>query len=428
MRSTRLLFASAAPVIAIASACAGSDADVSRGPEEPLPAGSDGGAETGDAPVVDADVPDTRLPDCSAAGWCITAFPDADLVFRDIAPFEDVAFAVAESETVGVRILEWTKSTNEWRYIDDGTQNQPPAGAFAGGIYAPSTDEVFATVGTSFVFHGRRSGSTWTWTKNELPDSVEGHSDSHGNPVDPGYGQRVSALGVWGTSADDVYAFYGNAIYQRDPVSGSYAVVYEVDDLDGEDEHVFFTTARGSGPSDVWFVGARVLSPSSCSLVVRKSAAGWERVADGVVSFDGCAVRGDTLLLGAGWLIDLASTESGEVVALQNRTTWGGFEGAFATTLRVDGDGYAVEETRVPIVVPHGAPDPRASSLWRGAGETWYSAYGLVLQAKDDEEVAVSTLSRTGGPVAARFHRIRGTSNQNLWTVGSRHAYHKTTP
>ena len=428
MRTTRML-APAVSLIAIASACASSDDEVSLGPEEPPPNVIDGGAETDADTVVDADVPDTRLPDCSSAGWCITDFPDEDLVFRDIAPFEDVAFAVAESKTVGVKILEWTKSANEWRYIDDGSQNQPPAGSFAGGIFAPSVDELYATVGPSYVFHGRRSGGVWTWTKQDLPDSVVGHSDSHGNPVDPSFGQRVTTLGVWGTGASDVYAYFGNTIFRRDPVSGTFAVVYVADDLDVSDEHVFFTAARGSGPNDVWFVGARVRPWYSCPLVVRRSTAGWERVADGVVSFGPCGARGDALLLGTGgWLLDVASTSTSEIVALHNRMSGTSFEAAFATTLHIDGDGYSAEASLVPVTVARGAPDARASSLWRGNGETWFSAFGLVLRGTDDDAFSVSTLSRTGGPVAARFHRIRGTSNQNLWAVGAPHAYHKTTP
>jgi hypothetical protein len=436
MRTT-IVLASAIASVAIASACASSDDEGSVGTDPPAPAAVPDAGDSDGGSVADVDVPDTRLPDCSPAGWCITGFPDEDLAFRDIAPLEEVAFAIAESRTEAVKVLEWTKSTNTWKYIDDGTQNQPPIGTFAGRIYAPNVDEVYFTVGPSHVFHGKRSGGTWAWTNQALPDNIAGHTDSHGNPTQRASGQPIATLGVWGTGAGDVYAYYSNTIFHRDPASGSFAAVYVADDLEAANEHIFFASVHGSGPNDVWFVGARDRTLTNCPLVVRKSAAGWDRVADSVVSNSTnapCAQRPGKLFIGGsgrgGWLVDIAPVSTTEYVALHNRTNRGSLEDVYATTIRVTDDGYSFEQSLVPVkiaLVPQGG-SRAATALWRGDGETWFTSWGLALRGGDDGTFSTSTLSRNGGPVIAPFYRIRGTSNQNLWAIGARHAYHKTTP
>lgn len=432
---TIIVLASAVASVAIASACASSEDAPSVGTAPPAPAEvPDSGADDGGS-VADVDVPDTRLPDCSPAGWCITGFPDEDLVFRDIAPLEEVAFAIAESRMEGIKVLEWTKSTNTWQYIDDGTQNEPPVGTFAGRIYAPNVDEVYFTVGPSHVFYGKRSGGTWTWTKQALPDNIAGHTDSHGSLIDTsGGGQPITTLGVWGTGAGDVYAYYSNTIFHRDPTSGSFAAVYVADDLEADNEHIFVASVHGTGPNDVWFVGARVRWNNGCPLVVRKSTAGWERVADGVVSsniFAPCAERPGTLFIGgpgkSGWLVDIAPVSTTEYVALHNRVDRSSFENVYATTIRVTDDKYSFQQSLVPTKIAS-AGKAAATALWRGDGETWFTSWGLVLRESADGTFSVSTLTRSGGPVNSPFYRIRGTSNQNLWAIGDRHAYHKTTP
>jgi len=437
MRSV-IVLASAAASLAIIAACASSEDEAPLAPGEPPPV-TIPDAGHGDADdVADVDVPDTRLPDCSSAGWCITGFPDEDLVFRDIAPFEDVAFAIAESRTEGIKVLEWKKSTNAWEYIDDGTQNNTGIGTFAGRIYAPNADEVYFTVGPSRVYHGRRSstpGSAWTWTSQALPDRIVGHTDEHGNPVESGSRQPIATLGVWGTGGDDVYAYYSNTIFHRDPVDGTFTPVYLADDLEAADEHVFFTSVNGAGPDDVWFVGARARTSTSCPLVVRKSAAGWERVADSIVSNSAiapCAQRPGTLFIGGsgrgGWLIDIATVSTTEYVALHNKTNRGSLESVYTTTIRVTENGYSSEQSLLPVKSASNTAPKVATSLWRGNDETWFTAWGLVLRRTDDGTFAVSSISRDGAPVNAPFYRIRGTSNQNLWAIGARHAYHKTTP
>lgn len=269
---------------------------------------------------------------------------------------------------------------------------------------------MYFTVGPSHVFHGERSGGTWTWTNQTLPDNIAGHTDSHGNPVENASRQPISTLGVWGTGADDVYAYYSNTIFHREPADGSFAVVYVADDLEAANEHIFFASVHGSGPNDVWFVGARARTSTNCPLVVRRSATGWERVADSVVSNSTnapCAQRPGTLFIGGsgrgGWLVDIAPVSPTEYVALHNITYRGSLEDVYATTIRVTDDGYSFEQSLVPVKLAHQSAPRTATSLWRGGGETWFTSWGLVLRGSDAGTFSVSTLSRSGAPVLAPF-------------------------
>ena len=433
-----IVLATASASLAIIAACAGSE-DEPPVPIDPPPATiPDAGAP--DADIPDVDVPDTRLPDCSSAGWCITPFPDENLDFRDIWPLEDVAFAIAESRTEGVKFLEWKKSTNAWEYIDDLSQNGAGSGTFAGGVYAPSANEVYFAVGASYVYHGKRPvapETKWTWTQTKLPDGIAGHptTHDHGRPRYNITNEPVAAFGIWGAGANDVYAHYSNTIFRRDPEGGTWSAVYTVDDLESEGEHAFFRAASGTGPDDIWFVGARDRLYYSCPLVVRKTANGWERVADGVVhddTFAPCSERAGTLHIGngfGGWITDIQPVSANEYVALHDEIEFGFLKQVELTRFRVSESGHSFEQSVVPVkLATSSGPPPIMSSLWRGAGETWFTSWGLVLRGTDDGTYSVSTLSRDGAPVRTQFHKIRGTSNQDLWAIGARHAYHKTTP
>jgi len=431
-----IVLATASASLAIIAACASTEEAPAPAPDT-SPATIPDDAAVPDVDTPDVDVPDTRLPDCSNAGWCVTSFPDENLDFRAIWPLEDVAFAIAESRTEGVKFLEWKKSTNAWEYIDDLSQNDDDSGTFAGGVYAPSADEVYFAVGPSYVYHGKRAvppETKWTWTRTKLPDGIAGHPTAHDHGQ-PQYQVRVAALGVWGTGAADIYAHYSNTIFRRDSSGGSWSAVYTADDLDAADEHAFFLAAAGTGPDDIWFVGARARISYGCPLVVRKTADGWERVADGVVSNDiaaSCSEREGTRRIGndfGGWITDIQPVSANEYVALHNGRADLFKQEVYLTRFRASDGGHSFEQSVVPVkLAASNGPPLVMSSLWRGAGETWFTSWGLVLRGTDDGTYSVSTLSRDGAPVRTQFHKIRGTSNQNLWAIGARHAYHKTTP
>ncbi|MDF2693172.1 MAG: hypothetical protein K0S65_1555 [Labilithrix sp.] len=215
MRATFLICCGSLALGASSSlvACATSEADPHTAPSrdsggsivEPV----DGGQtepETDSGTEVDG-------PECSEAGWCRTKL-------KDIWAVGDAAFAIADSPTLGIKVLEWKNADSTWHYIDDSTQNAVDLGKYAGRIWAPNETEVYYGVGPGYVYYGKRPAApatTWLWTRQKLADN------SHADFVDPqdGYplysrlGTNYPTLGIWGTSAGDVYAWFTNTIYRR---------------------------------------------------------------------------------------------------------------------------------------------------------------------------------------------------------------------
>lgn len=441
-----LLMACTAVVLASVAACGSSDdatvvdgqdagTDVNRdvdrdGGGDAAPSTSDGGA------------PDAAVSKCSEAGWCETRLPDADLVFKDIWPFGDRAFALAESATVGVRALEWVRSAEGtsddegWKYIDDGTQNEDGLGAYAGKIWAPDANEVYFTVAPGYVYHGTRGATPdlpWTWTRAHLADNTFPDDPSHDHGVQvyaAGSYANVPVIGVYGTSRDDVYAWYANTVFrwQAGPDgTPDWVAEYVLDDRDRDSEHVFVTSAGGTA-GDVWFSGGRDDFPwnKACGFVVRKSSAGWERVADGIVPDDytDCVERPDTLLVGGldGWFTDVQLLGDGSVLGLKGARSVArisGTAGAETTT-------WAADLFPIPVAVSQ----TNFSSLWNVGSQTWVSSMGVVAVGTDvmaGGSYQVSTIALRGSPLNRQMYQVRGTSSDNLWVVGARYALHKTT-
>jgi sarcosine oxidase gamma subunit len=89
-------------VVAVMAACATTaEEDAAPPPLDREAGATDAGppGQPGDAQVPgDASTGGKEVERCSPDHWCITDLPDEDLDLRDIRPFEDRAFAVAESE------------------------------------------------------------------------------------------------------------------------------------------------------------------------------------------------------------------------------------------------------------------------------------------------------------------------------------------
>jgi len=421
--------------LGVGAACSRGDAESPLSPESEQPPASlpDAGPEL-DAGDRDGDValvPD--VPECSTGGWCYTPFPDKDLVFRDVWPLEDRAFAVAESTALGIKFLEWTTSSNAWSYIDDLSQNDHGAGTFASDVYAPNADELFIAVGPAFIFHGRRSGGAWSWTSQRLPDNHPGHDglvDDHGVPIMRPLGTQIPMLRVWGVGQDEVYAAFSNTVFRLDTTNDTFEPLVVFDDLRDPTEHVYIAGIGGTGADDLWVVGGR-MQQSSCPLAVHKTADGLTRPID--EAYDPatrrCRPREDA---GApsdagissdgapGWLLGVISVAPGDV--LVNRTGE-----AIVHIRKVAGD-YTFTSTKpsYKTVAPEGQSFIR--SVWHGDDETWFSSWGAVFRLRDDDEPEISRLSRDVSPVYSPIYRIRGTATTNLWAIGDQHALHKTTP
>lgn len=447
---TRVLFLTGTCLALVAAAACATSDDLDT-EVNPTPDPDSGATLIGDASASDAapDVTPERSV-CSPAGWCPTALPAADLSLKDIWPLAGRAFAVAESATSGVKALEWTESNGKWSYIDDSTQNEWGRGAYVGKVYAPNENEVYYTVHPRTVYRGKRAttSSPWEWTRqaleNPLPPYPPGpsYAPEHysGRPMDPVSSIARVSLGVFGTSADDVYAWFGNTIY-RLADDGAWTVDYVVDDLDRADEQVVFLGAAGTGPNDVWFVGGRTGGPydhRTCALAIHKTATGYRRAIDAVRDdATSCSARPETVLpegKTSGWLSDVRALSANTVVALKAAYD--------LTRITQSGDSYSTMTSTVPRLGNPTARQGGVGYLTLSAGPNepvWMGTYSLVVRGDDvwvdGGSYAISSISLNGGVVSSTaptgdmpIHQMRSSSSSDVWLVGDYNALHKTTP
>ncbi len=384
----------------------------------------------GEAPVPDADPgnhPDgsVEASPCSAAGWCTTVLPDVELVMKDISVFPSRAVAVAESPTLGIKVLEWLDAEALWRYIDDGTQNDLGISAieqFVGKIWMPNENEVYYGVSRGrsyasnpgYIYHGTRTAQgTWSWARDSIGDSNTGNSSG-------------PSIGVWGTSRDDVYAWFNDTIYRRTSVDGAppkWIAEYAAADPDFGTEKFFFFGAAGTSADDTWFAGARVRSGyGACALLVRKTANVYGRIADGsTAERNRCTARPGAQLIGGaeGGLTDIHALGPGDLVALKGRRD--------VVRIKAQGESYSTAIAAVPTTVSPGA----LNSLAAVDGDLWLGGTGRVVRGRDVWDggaFGLSTIWPNGMPITQAIWQVTGTSKTNLWAIGVRNALHKTTP
>lgn len=383
-----------------------------------------------DVPDASSDVaaPDAEgEPSCSVHGWCETVLPDPTLDLRDLWPLPGRAFAIADSEALGIKVLEWTEADSTWRYIDDTTQNAPGIGAFASTVWAPSENEVYFTVTPGWIYHGRRPapGTAFTWSRQQLPtdDASSAPDADHAYSVQ---GIGHIALGVWGADATHVHAWLRNTIFRFPGDDGLPWEPEFVAAADAPTESVYFFAASGATPDDVWFAGARTrFDTAGCGLVVRKTGAGYESVVDGELDGIGtpCAARPDVVKTG-GWLTGIQSIGSNRFVAVM-----GGHQ---PVRFSPSGDSYTVD---VGSPLPTWAADfwgEDLLSVFSIDDTLWLGGQGFMFRGGADAwtggAYSTSSVAIDGFPATSWFGRVRGTSNTNLWAIGAFHALHKTTP
>ena len=397
--------------------------------------GDSGSEDSGAAEAATDSGADASGPACSAAGWCRTTLPDQDLTLKDIWAVGDGAFALAARPSHGIKVLEWRNPASTWRYIDDSTQHTIELATYAGRIWAPSENEVYYGVGSGYVYHGKRQAppeATWSWTRQRLGDESDagfiGVHDAYPfyDPLQINY----PAFGIWGTSADDVYAWFSNTIYHRTSTGAEPEWVPEhvAEDTSAPTDRMYFFAAAGTGPNEMWFSGARTRSGLSCAILVRKTGGTYQRVADGTPNSYQCEVRDGKLRIAnspggtTGWLTDIHMPSADQIVGLIGASE--------PVRVSITGDEYSA------TVVYRFSDGPAFNSLWATPGALWLSGPKLVLRAGDDlwdggslsRSLQVSTLAINGAPLAGSLYQVRGTSNTNLWAIGVRNALHKTTP
>jgi hypothetical protein len=429
MRAMLFRITSLSIALAAAVACAASGAQETSG--EPLP-DPDSGATT----VPEGGIPDDASPDapskreaCSAAGWCPTELPDTELSVSDIWPLEKHAFAFAESPRRGLKFLEWDSATEKWTFIDDGTQNERRV--VSGNVWAPNDDEVYFTLldyeaifagglPPAFVYHGKRPvppATAWSWTQLRFDCDIFDFKQPK----------------VWGTSRDDVYLMTCRSIYHLNGAGGadSGTAPWPAEYVDDDPANrVEFFGATGTA-NEAWFVGRRGAVFGSCTVLLRKTSAGYERVADGTPADEGCADVGGSLNINGSFDTGVFSAVSGSVVGARSKEI-----GGISDIVRIaalPGGGYSIDVTSLPSTLP-----VSPSSIWGVADDDlWMTAApsfglgGTVVRGtkvwSDAGAYGYSTLAMNGAPNTATLSRIRGTSNTNLWAVGFDRAFHKTT-
>ncbi len=462
----RALIATCILMLAAAGACAASEGEgpdrSSDGDDDSgVRVGHDGGADAGvDSGVVDGA---TDGPICSPGGWCATTLPHEDLTLRDVWATAGRAFAVGMSPTVGARVLEWNDTDARWSYIDDNTQNEEGRGAFVGRIWAPNENELYYSVAPRTIYRGVRDpasqspATAWSWTHWQLEDRAPAY------PAHPQYphhyqglpfyalpsthfdwkGTELPALGVHGTSAKDVYAWYANTIYHLstdDAGSPTWEVEYVANDHDRPDEQLVFLAATSTSSGEVWFAGGRGgaasagfggIDPRLCSVLVRKASSSYQRVADGEgVGFGfptpplRCRARAGTSYIEGpdGWITDIQAGPGDSIVALKSARD--------LARITVVGDALSVESTRMPPDVSKAA----LLSFWLvpNTQTIWLGGVNVVARADDawvdGGTYQISSISLNGAWLTTPVHQIRGSSNSDRWAVGARYALRKTTP
>jgi hypothetical protein len=264
-------------------------------------------------------------------------------------------------------------------------------------------------------------------------------------------GLLYPTLGVWGTGADDVYAWYTNTIYHwkgEGSAAPSWMAEYTADDVSSSTEELFALGMTGANRDDLWFAFVRTnmaYYQGACPVIVRKTPSGYERISDGLVNGARCEARPGFSMMGSarGWLTSLQTLGDGQVAGIQ-----GGRE---LVKISAGDGGYSVATSKVlsldPVDdfdTPPGAPDFFTSlyrapegRLWMGGLGIWLShsstgGAGIVVSGDDvwsaGGSYTISTLSLTGAPLEGSGFKIHGTSNTNLWLVGARNALHKTNP
>ena len=479
MRSTVLLATSAAALAALA-ACAASDGEAvslepaldggTEVPQEVSP--EDAGAAT---PRRDAAAPVWSA--CNDSGWCETELPDPDLTLFDVWPFEQRAFAVAQSETLGTKLLEWTEATEKWAYVDDNSQNAYGAGDYTGKMFAPSENEVYFITAPGLVFHGTRANpqSAFTWESARLPydgpvypDRDPGTAWKSDNPnIAPP--RTVRALGVFGTSADDVYAWFGNRIFRRtsgDGVPSTWVseLVAEDPDASSSESFYIFNAAKGEG-DEVWFVGGRGTYASDgyqgCPTLYRRDAAGYAAIINGLFSDYRCPARPGSVEptmwfdipgLGqfafpvsyTGWGTGVIPIGAGQALLLVDNAT---------SFYYVDVAKGLARTNAISSLAPPAAPfTPLLHGGIRVGDRIWFSGHGLVFSSDTKKEaweaglgidtfnayqqagkgfggvLELSSVEMKGRYLNEPLYQLRATSANHLWVVGNHYALHKKTP
>lgn len=438
MRGATFWFGAALGALACAAACAASG-------DEPIdtvvPDGRDGGTSVKPEADAGTDAQEDELEagaakPCSPDDWCPTTLPGSEVTIADIHPLETRAFGLMGGQFIGHKVAEWTADEG-WRLITKKVQFSPYSSP--GQVWAASDDEIYFSVNDlrgfldgpfgAFIVRGRRPvppATDWTWTTSHIDRDA-----------------LTYVAPLWATSDGTLYVSTGGQIHRLDrsppPDAGDPDALRWIAEPYADDlpEHpVEFYAISGTGPDDIWFGGGRANADYTvrCATLVHKSATGYRTVIDGVPEGDGCSARpeqaGVAPLRGA-FQSSIFAASPGRVVGAISAGPFDSVDNALVS-VTANGTSPATVITTRPagndalLTAPWGtsaddlfiiATRTNASAILLGRA-IWGSApsYGY------------AQLAINGLPNTSELQRIRGTSNHNLWAIGSANAYHKTTP
>lgn len=401
-------------------------------------------------PVDAADDGFGEPPTCSPAGWCRTELPARGMSLADVWPVGSRAFAAGTSTSLGTKFLEWDGARG-WTFIDKnmGFSNY----TFVTGVWAPDEDEVFfvledlsglltASKIGALVVRGTRPTppeTTWSWTRSRI--DCEDSTISKAQPA------------LWGASRDEVYTAVCGGIYRlnRNVPAGDAGVDGGVATSDGwaleyadsDPDYPMWLAVAGTGTGDVWFNGVRTNGINQCAVLIRKTSEGYSTVVDGVPAEEQSVLvnglpTGITCVPKAG--IPMIAGQLSQVDAPAKDRLVGVHATVFSPELDNDMVHVAMVggEAQIERASPVSTMDVALTSVWgTSPDDLWVLAgrnAGLtngVLRATsvwtDAGAFEFSTLAINGAPNTNNLLRIRGTSNENLWAVGSDSAYFKST-
>ena len=343
-------------------------------------------------------------------------------------------------------------------------------------MYAPSENELYFTTAPGIVFHGTRTSvsSPFTWESARLPYDGPAYPGR-----DPGRAWSVespqsnvtryaTALGVTGTSADDVYAWYGNRVFHRTSGDGGateWLSELVTHDPDAANESFYIFGASPASSDEIWFVGGHgpihaVNGFAGCPTLFRRTPSGYSTVLDFKYSSGSCSTKPGTIHpdiklaipgLGSfqipyqprGWATAVTSVAPGAaLVIVGNALEW----------LYVDtGSNVARYNAAMGVSPPVALSPPLVHSVVRVDDRLWFSGHGFVFGSEikpaawnnclgigtpevyaqqgvdGGAMVETTSVAMKGRYLNEPLFQIRGTSKNNLWAVGNRYALHKKT-
>ncbi|MDF2697478.1 MAG: hypothetical protein K0S65_5861, partial [Labilithrix sp.] len=381
--------------------------------------------------------------------------PGTGISFNDVMPLENRAFSTITSQYLGRRVAEWTPDGG-WTLLTRVDQSSWPIVFGEGALWAPDEDTVYFSIYDNtaiyasiadllgltvtygaIVVRGRRPvapATEWTWTQSRIPCDWWGGEAGIGGTKDGNvYVATCGKIFRLDTSADAGAASDGGAD------AGAETLRWVDDGFVDADPTIpiAFYEIGGTGPDDLWFAGGRLLNGSedtSCALVVHKTTDGYRTVIDGIPQSSGCVPRGNLSMVQGTLSAGIHAFSKNRLITVVPYARTSGKSAAQLVNVAHFGDQITVQTAEPPVsaqslLSPWAASEDDLVVIGSdNSGDGNFILRGRSLWG-NNPSWGFSQLAINGLRNPAGLGRLRGTSTQNLWTVGGNGiAYHKSTP